>query len=899
MKKTAKKALSLFLCALLCISLLPVTAFAENEATEDVPAAETTESAVRLPVEDAAPAEPAAEPEETDTGDGSVAINETNFPDAAFREYISTNRDTNADGLLSPQEINSVTSISCNGRGLTSLEGVALFPNLASLDCANNQLTTLDVSSNTALQWLDCDSNQLTALDVSGNTALEYLWCGSNQLTALDVSSNTALQHLGCNGNQLTALDVSRNTTLQWLTCGNNQLTALDVSHNAALVRLWCGSNQLTALDVSRNTALEDLQCYDNQLTALDVSSNTALLRLLCANNQLTELDVSGCASLAELECADNRLTALDLSGNTNLGYVAFNGQSVSVPGFTQSGEKYLFDLSSLVGAENTGKISSVENGEYDPETGIASFDAPDSFTYNYSTGYGNTLMDVTCKAAGLEKLTTPTNLKYGFKYKCQYDESWNYTGYETVEAPGVISWCSEGLTQNEYMLAIYKAGEETPVRKMMWRYFGREERAYSVEDFIRMDPESGEYYFTVTALGDATQYSDSDTAVSETWTYVKPELSLGQCSKPVVDGRDISCLLPEDLSCVGGAITEIYCSSSADMANSRLVGETCSFRSEGVSQRENSSIIYDYALQKGGAGYYSVRLRALSCDINQFCNGPWSEMSDPVYISDVVDSVDAILQGIEEGTVDPTAETVREQVQRLDTESLRTAMLADNDNSGVNSSLQALEAYTGGTVVEVTDAMTGSFDAETVGVIGASLNDVQDAGQPVKLVLDQAKEEDVIPEIYDNTVAVRFSLELENVASTQMEVPVKVTLPIPAGINPDFLVILHYHVTGEEPEEIQPYIFQQDGQYYASFVLTSFSDFVMTVPATEGSLPGDANGDGEVNTMDLIRLMKYISGVEVDVAEGAGDVNGDGKVNTMDLIRLMKYINGEDVELH
>ena len=221
--------------------------------------------------------------------------------------------------------------------------------------------------------------------------------------------------------------------------------------------------------------------------------------------------------------------------------------------------------------------------------------------------------------------------------------------------------------------------------------------------------------------------------------------------------------------------------------------------------------------------------------------------------------------------------------------------MLADNDDSGVNSSLQALEEYTGGTVVEVTDAMAGSFDAATVGVIGASLNTVQDSGQPVKLIVDQAKEDDVIPELYDNTVAVRFALELENVDSTQLEVPVKVTLPIPAGINPDFLVILHYHVSGEAPEEIQPYVFQQDGQYYASFVVTSFSDFVMTMPAAEEErLPGDVNGDGKVNTMDLIRLMKHINGEEVEMAEGAGDVNGDGKINTMDLIRLMKYINGE-----
>ena len=58
--------------------------------------------------------------------------------------------------------------------------------------------------------------------------------------------------------------------------------------------------------------------------------------------------------------------------------------------------------------------------------------------------------------------------------------------------------------------------------------------------------------------------------------------------------------------------------------------------------------------------------------------------------------------------------------------------------------------------------------------------------------------------------------------------------------------------------------------------------------------LAGDLSGDGNVNTMDLIRLMKYISGVEVDVAPGTADVNGDGRENTMDLIRLMKIVNGE-----
>ena len=63
--------------------------------------------------------------------------------------------------------------------------------------------------------------------------------------------------------------------------------------------------------------------------------------------------------------------------------------------------------------------------------------------------------------------------------------------------------------------------------------------------------------------------------------------------------------------------------------------------------------------------------------------------------------------------------------------------------------------------------------------------------------------------------------------------------------------------------------------------------------------VPGDTNGDGRLNTMDLIRLMKYFNGESVEVVPGSADINGDGRENTMDLIRLMKYISGEAVEIH
>ncbi len=62
--------------------------------------------------------------------------------------------------------------------------------------------------------------------------------------------------------------------------------------------------------------------------------------------------------------------------------------------------------------------------------------------------------------------------------------------------------------------------------------------------------------------------------------------------------------------------------------------------------------------------------------------------------------------------------------------------------------------------------------------------------------------------------------------------------------------------------------------------------------------LPGDINGDGLVNSLDLIRLKKYIAD-DATVIVGNGDINGDGKINSLDLIRLKKYIAGSDVEIH
>ena len=199
-------------------------------------------------------------------------INEDHFPDPNFRSFVNLTYDKNHDMVLAPEEVADVYSMNCSGKMIADMTGIEYF---------------------TALQDLDCSSNQLTSLDVSRNTALAALGIEHCHLSSLDLSKNINLHKLYAQDNEFTSLDLSKNTALVFLSCRKNQLTSLDVSRNTSLVVLYCNDNQLTSLDLSRNTILKELDCYNNQLTSLDVSKNTVLVKLSCFGNQINSLDVS------------------------------------------------------------------------------------------------------------------------------------------------------------------------------------------------------------------------------------------------------------------------------------------------------------------------------------------------------------------------------------------------------------------------------------------------------------------------------------------------------------------------------------------------------------------------------------------------------------------------------
>ena len=235
--------------------------------------------------------------------------------------------DANNDGEISIAEAENVVYLEIDGVGVSNLSELSYFTNLEGLIIyEEDNLTTIDLSHNTALKYLEFENCGLRALDLSYNTALKEVWCSGNRLTILDVSKNTALLALVCDCNQLTTLDVSKNTALKGLLCSDNRLTALDVSKNTALVKLDCEDNPLTTLDVSTNTALKILECRGNQLTTLDVSKNTALKYFYCGENQLTTLDVSKNTALIELDCSPMN----DANGNNLLTTIyTYQGQSI------------------------------------------------------------------------------------------------------------------------------------------------------------------------------------------------------------------------------------------------------------------------------------------------------------------------------------------------------------------------------------------------------------------------------------------------------------------------------------------------------------------------------------------------------------------------------------------
>ena len=296
----------------------------------------------------------------------SLPINEKNFPDDSFRNYIKTYKAGGRD-VLTVEEQRKVETIEVEGKNISSLRGIEAFPNRTELKCGNNSIQKLDLRQNPKLKTLKCNKNQLTQLDLSKNPDIDYLNCSENQLEQLDVSHLKDLVTLNCSHNDLEQLDVRNSKFLETLYCSSNRLKELDadVTHKSRLVSVECQNNQLTSLILGQNKLLKKLNCANNQLTQLNLNNMNSLKELKCQNNQLTALDVSSSPNLTTLVLKNNHLTSLNLDSNPHLDFTytdVYHSDFNNVYTVTLNPDR-TFDLNTLPGGFDINRVTEWVNG--------------------------------------------------------------------------------------------------------------------------------------------------------------------------------------------------------------------------------------------------------------------------------------------------------------------------------------------------------------------------------------------------------------------------------------------------------------------------------------------------------------------------------------------------------
>jgi len=141
-----------------------------------------------------------------------------------------------------------------------------------------------------------------------------------------------------------------------------------------------------------------------------------------------------------------------------------------------------------------------------------------------------------------------------------------------------------------------------------------------------------------------------------------------------------------------------------------------------------------------------------------------------------------------------------------------------------------------------------------------------------------------VEPSYYRNPTIFVWDSEKINDEDIKDGIILSLTFHTPSDVEGDFPVTISYE-SGN--------IFDKD---LNSMELTTISGCISSV----SYLPGDADGNGRLNTLDITAIRRYISdgrttdpnGYNVTINENAADVDGNGRINTLDITKIRRYIS-------
>ena len=204
-----------------------------------------------------------------------------NIPDANFKTFLlgKSSINTNADTEIQVSEAAAFTgTINCGAQNIADLTGIEAFTGLTQLICWGNQLTSVDISQNTALTFVNFEGFLGSSLDLSNNISLTHVYVGWNDsLSTLNLANgnNTNITHIGASS--------------------ANNLSCVQVDNVAYSTTNWTGANFLFEAGVSfslncSTTGLNDLYATNNTIDVYPNPTSNQINFSVLTNVQLTSV---------------------------------------------------------------------------------------------------------------------------------------------------------------------------------------------------------------------------------------------------------------------------------------------------------------------------------------------------------------------------------------------------------------------------------------------------------------------------------------------------------------------------------------------------------------------------------------------------------------------------------
>ncbi|MCS3529725.1 T9SS type A sorting domain-containing protein [Chryseobacterium sp. JUb7] len=279
--------------------------------------------------------------------------------------------DTNNNGEIEVSEALQVGTLRLYGGGISDLTGIAAFTNLGSLEISGNNLTSLNLSSNTKLGQLTFDgTTQLSSVNLTNCNQLNRIHFSNTAITSLDLQNRPSLKTLYLFNSPLTSVNISGSTQIEELDIENTQLTSFDASNLQNIFVFYLRNNPLLSSINFTNSNMQIIDVSKNNLSTLNIQNQSNLRVIYCGENHLTNLSAPGCPDMRMLYCNNNLLTNLNLSIYPLLTTLDCHNNSIQSLDLSQNPEFYSINCStngmSFLNLKN-GKLSTTTNAVYNP----------------------------------------------------------------------------------------------------------------------------------------------------------------------------------------------------------------------------------------------------------------------------------------------------------------------------------------------------------------------------------------------------------------------------------------------------------------------------------------------------------------------------------------------------